>query len=455
MRFVPHTQAEVQAMLESLKLNSVAELFHSIPASIRFKGKLNLASPLSEARLYAQLEELAEANSYKNNGFFLGAGSYRHFIPAAVEEITSRGEFYTAYTPYQAEASQGTLQAIFEFQSLICNLLGMEVANASMYDGATAAAESAILALNHTGRKTILYSAALHPEYQKVLKTYLSKKPGISLKEVPLTDGVTDSEALRRSLDKDTAGVLIQSPNFLGCLEDSETLANIVHEAGALYIAVFTEALAFGILKNPGDLGADVAAGEGQSLGLPLAFGGPYLGLMAVKEKYLRKLPGRVVGKTIDHQGKTAYCLTLQAREQHIRREQAVSNICSNQALCALAATVYLALMGKQGLKQAAHLSAQNAHYLASKLAELPGCSLPYPAPFFNEFVLRLPITAERVREMLQAKGIVSGLPLGKFYPKAEYDMLFCCTELTSKEEMDNLVNNYQAFSSNQIADYC
>jgi glycine dehydrogenase subunit 1 len=440
MRFIPHTPAQVQTMLESLNLNSVAELFKVIPENLRFKGSLNLTPPLSEAQVYAHLEKLAEDNCYKNKGFFLGAGSYRHFIPAAVEEILGRGEFYTAYTPYQAEASQGTLQAIFEFQSLICRLLGMDVANASVYDGATATAESAILALNQTGRKKLLYSSGLHPEYQRVLKTYLSKKPGITMQAIPLKAGVTDSETLKQGLDKDTAGVIIQNPNFFGCLENVETLAQSIHEAGALVIMTVVEPISLGLIKSPGAQGADIAAGEGQSLGLPMALGGPYLGLMAVKDKLLRKLPGRIVGKTIDHEGREAYCLTLQAREQHIRREHAVSNICSNQALCALAATVYLALMGKQGLKEAAMLCTQNAHYLAEKLAQLPGCSLPYPQPFFNEFALRLPRDASQISTALREKELVSGLPLSRFYPEAKYDMLFCTTELTSKEEMDRLI---------------
>jgi len=379
-------------------------LFTDIPEKVRLTGPLDLPAPLTEMELLAELKEQSEKNQVKEN--YLGAGSYNHFIPSAVKHIVGRSEFYTAYTPYQAEASQGTLQVIYEYQSLICALTGMDVANASMYDGATALAEAAFLACRATGRKEVIVSSAVHPEYRKVLKTYCTAAD-IAIKEVAY-DGKTGLTANSLQLTANSSCFILQQPNFFGCVEEIKGLATKVHAAGALFI-VSADPISLGLLKPPGEYGADVVVGEGQSLGNPRNFGGPGLGIFAVKQALIRQIPGRLVGKTLDIDGKVGYTLTLQAREQHIRRERAASNICSNEALCALAATVYLSLLGKKGLKKIAELCLDNTEKLKKKHGAL------FSAPTFKEFV-----TKDKI-----------GLPLKEFYPELKDRYLACATELT------------------------
>jgi len=381
----------------------ISGLFNDIPKAVRLKGPLLLPAPLSEPELMAELEAQSQKNRF--SGPYLGAGIYNHFIPAAVKHIVSRSEFYTAYTPYQAEASQGTLQVIYEYQSLICALTGMGVANASMYDGATALAEAALLACRATGRSEILISSAVHPEYRKVLKTYAT---GADLKIVEVPYDQKSGRTAAFSFSSASAGFILSQPNFFGCIEEINGLADKIHKEGGLFI-VSVDPLSLGILKPPGEYGADIVTGEGQSLGSPQNFGGPGLGIFAVKSDLLRQIPGRLAGKTIDIEGKAGYTLTLQTREQHIRRERATSNICSNEALCALAACAYLSLMGKSGLRKIAEICLQKANFLKKKFGS------PFSAPTFKEFVSK--------------NG--SGLPLAEFYPELKNYSLVCATELT------------------------
>lgn len=400
------------------------DLFADIPASVRLQIPLDLPKPLSELELLKEMAEQSQKNQASDP--FLGAGSYNHFIPSAVKHIISRSEFYTAYTPYQAEASQGTLQAIYEYQSLICELTGMEVANASMYDGATALAEAAFMACRLTGRKEIVVSQTIHPHYRQVLQTYCAAAD-LSVKEIPydVKSGLTPSPD-SRLLTPDSACLILQQPNFFGCIEDAHKFADAIHRAGALYI-VSVDPISLGLLRPPGDYGADIVVGEGQSLGLPRNFGGPGLGLFAAKNGSLRQMPGRIVGATVDTDGKRGYVLTMSTREQHIRRERATSNICSNEALCALAATVYLSLMGKTGLRKVAELCLQKANYLKNKLRATPCCSLPFPAtPCFKELVVK---TEKKI-----------GLDLGSYFPELAGCRLICVTELCEKEALDNLI---------------
>ncbi|MDD5593948.1 MAG: aminomethyl-transferring glycine dehydrogenase subunit GcvPA [Candidatus Margulisbacteria bacterium] len=393
------------------------DLFADIPSKVRLKEKLSLPRPLSEPELLAELTDLSQKNTPGTS--FLGGGSYDHFIPSAVKHILGRSEFYTAYTPYQPEASQGTLQAIYEYQSLICELTGLEVANASMYDGATALAEAAFMACRITGRKEIVVSAAVHPNYRAVLKTYCTAAD-LVLKELPfdIASGLT---AYNLQLTTNSACVILQQPNFFGNLEKVAGLADKVHAAGALLIASINP-ISLGLLKPPGRYGADIVVGEGQPLGLPRSFGGPGLGLMAARQEYLRQMPGRIVGATTDLDGQRAFVLTVSTREQHIRRERATSNICSNEALCALAATVYLSLLGKNGLKKVAGLCLQKANYLKEKL----GQAVLWSTPGFNELVIK---TNKKI-----------GLDLAGYYPELAGCRLICVTELTNKSELDKLV---------------
>ena len=438
MDYVPHTEKEIREMLEFIGVSQIEDLFRDIPKDALCSHCLQLPEPMSEFELKNYCEELASKNR-RYSRFFLGAGAYRHFIPSVVKAITSRSEFYTAYTPYQAEASQGTLQAIFEFQSFICLLTGMDVANASLYDGSTAVAEAAILALNETRRKKVLISSGVHPEYRKVLKTYLP--PDVNLVELSLKEGLTDLQELKEKLDKTTSAVIVQNPNFLGCIEDGNKLSELIRGSGALFIVVVSEPVSLGIMKAPGSYGADVVVGECQSFGIPVGFGGPYLGFMATQAKYMRKIPGRLSGKTVDHEGREGFVLTLQAREQHIRREKASSNICSNEALCALAATVYLSLMGKSGMKELGHQNAKKAHYALEKICAVPGFSRKFPAPVFNEFVVQCRENPSVINRKLEKEGIQGGLELGRFYPELRDCILFVVTEICSKQDIDALVS--------------
>lgn len=388
---------------------------------------------MSEMELVRHMEELASRDHLAQS--YLGAGAYEHFVPTAVWSIALRGEFATAYTPYQPEASQGTLQSIFEFQTMVCELFKMDVANASMYDGASAAAEACLVAAKHTGRNEILVPDTVHPQTVRVIQTYLAHS-GARVKTVACPSGVVDPDAIKKQMGPDTAALLIQNPNFYGCLEPHlKSLSDQVHGAGALLIAS-TYPVALGLVVPPGEYGADMAVAEGQSLGLPLAYGGPYLGLFACTSALLRKMPGRVVGQTVDADGKRAFVLTLQAREQHIRREKATSNICTNQALCALAATVYLSLVGKRGFKELAALNFQKAHYAAEVLAR-HGFPQVFPHAFFNEFVVRCSVAPETLVKRLSEKRMLAGLPLGAYYKDRSDQLLVCVTEIKTKSDID------------------
>lgn len=428
-RYVPGTAKEQKEMLSEIGFNSMEELFAHIPDEVKVKGGLKIPDGMSELEVRRKMQNIAE----KNQVFpviFRGAGAYRHFIPAVVNSVISKENLLTAYTPYQAEISQGILQSIFEYQTMICDLTGMDASNASVYDGATAAAES-IAMCRERKRSKALVSATTDPKILEVVKTYCFGN-GIELVIVPEKDGLTDTEALKELADKETACVYIQHPNYYGSLEEAEAIGEIVHEVGAKYI-MGVNPISLGVVKTPKEYGADVAVGEGQPLGLPIAFGGPYLGFMACVSGMTRKLPGRIVGQTVDHNGKTGYVLTLQAREQHIRREKASSNICSNQALCALAVGVYLAAMGNEGLKKIAVQCTSKAHYMAKQLEEA-GCKVENKGDFFHEFVTVSDKSADEILSALEKDGILGG------YPLDEHRILWCCTEMNSKEDIDRAV---------------
>jgi len=442
MPFIPNTDADRAAMLAAIGVERIEDLFHDVPEEVRFP-QLALPEPLSELEIQQELLMLSEANADLNHVVcFLGAGAYHHFIPSVVDQLLSRGEFYTAYTPYQPEISQGTLQAIFEYQSMICALTGMEVANASHYDGATAVAEAVITALNvaRRRRKKVVLSPTLHPQYRAVARTYTQGMGLTLVGDESLSNG---PEALAALCDGDTACVIVQNPDFLGQLyspAEMQALADAVHERGALLI-VAVDPISLGLFAPPGDYGADVVVGEGQPLGNPISFGGPYLGFFACRKRYVRSMAGRIVGETVDTQGRRGFVLALSAREQHIRRERATSNICSNEALCALAAAIYLAAMGKRGLRQVAELCYHKAHYAATEIAKLPGYEIVGDRPFFKEFVVRCPQPVdETLRYLLDEWAILGGYELGQEYPELDDCLLVCVTEMNSREEIDELV---------------
>jgi glycine dehydrogenase subunit 1 len=438
MAYLPNSDADRRAMLEVVGAADVEDLFAAVPDSLRHPA-LDLPPPLAEQDLVAELERLAGRNrplSGLDN--FLGAGVYRRFIPAIVRGTIGRPEFYTAYTPYQAEASQGTLQTIFEFQSMICALTGLDVANASLYDGATAAAEAMMLAVQATGRDRVAVSGAVHPETLRVLRTFAAGR-AVSVDVVPARGEVTDLDEVRAALDRRHAGLLVQQPTFFGTLESLAALADAAHEAGALALCS-ADPLACAVLTAPGEAGFDVCVGDGQPLGVPPSFGGPHVGYMAVRQALVRRMPGRLVGITADHSGRRAYTLTLQTREQHIRREHATSNICTNHALIALAATVYMAHMGAGGMHAVATVSAQRAHHLAERLSSVKGFSVVDDPPFLWEFVLRCPVDAAVVAQRLREQGIVAGLPLGRVDEARADQLLVCCTEMTPPAAMDRFV---------------
>jgi len=441
MRYIPHTEEDIRHMLETVGVGSVEDLFAGVPAAVRLKRPLDLPPAAAESELLRELGRLADRNATAGNQIsFLGGGAYNHFIPAVVDHLISRSEFYTAYTPYQPEISQGTLQAIFEYQTLICQLTGMDAANASMYDGASACAEGVLMAARATRRRKILLSTALHPEYRETVATYC-RYLDLELVEVPFdASGRTDAGELARLLDEQTAAVVAGYPNFFGVVEDLAALAAAAHDRGAYLLATVAEPIALGLLKSPGELGADIVAGEGQSFGIPLSYGGPYLGFFAARKKDLRSMPGRLVGETVDQEGRRGFVLTLATREQHIRREKATSNICSNEGLCALMATVYLALLGKQGIREVAQQNLAKAEYAKGRIAALPGFSLPFAAPTFNEFVVEAEEGADAALGRLEAAGILGGIPLARWYPGAEGRFLVCVTEQNSKAEVDALI---------------
>ncbi|HPA21391.1 MAG TPA: aminomethyl-transferring glycine dehydrogenase subunit GcvPA [Verrucomicrobiae bacterium] len=435
MDYVPSTDSELEAMLRETGAASYDDLVAAIPPDLRHP-KLRLPAPMSEIELAREVSELAYRNTPPGQALsFLGAGAYEHFIPAAIDHLASRGEFYTAYTPYQAEASQGTLQVIYEFQTLMCALTGMEVSNASLYDGATAMAEAACLALNaRPGRRVILAADTIHPEYMQVLRTHLSGWE-TEIRTFPSSAATFDAAALVKAADGSVAAVICQNPNFLGRIEDMARAADIAHAAGALFIAVVNP-LSLGLLMAPGEYGADLAVGEGQPLGIPLSFGGPYLGFMTAKKELVHKMPGRLVGRTLDTCGAPGFCLTLQAREQHIRREKATSNICTNQGLMALRACIYLCLLGREGLREVAEYCAQGARFASDSIAQIPGFSLAHPGPVFNEFVVACPIAASRVCAELEDQGIFAGLALEPFGGAANH-LLVCVTEAKSRPDIE------------------
>ncbi len=445
MNFLPNTDKDRAEMLKTIGVSSIADLFSDIPASLRLKGQMKLPEGLSEWELLKHMRELAAKDSAANLATFIGAGAYDHHVPSVVHHVLGRSEFYTAYTPYQPEVSQAVLQSIFEYQTMICELTGMDAANASMYDGASAAAESVTIACGLTRRHKALVSRSVHPETRAVTKTY-SAGHQIEVAEVPMTDGHTCLVNLEKMLSQDIGCVVIQQPNFLGNLEPVDEISAKVKAAGATLI-VAVNPVSLGLLRTPAEYGAEIVVGEGQVFGNPMAFGGPFLGVLAVKDKYLRRMPGRLVGQTTDNRGQRGFVLTLQTREQHIRRDKATSNICSNEALCALAATVYLSWLGKEGIKELATQCVTKAHYLADAIAAVKGYSLAWKTPFFNEFAVKCPVAPEKIVKSLLGKGILAGYPLGKDYPELKDHLLVAVTEKRTKKEMDEFVHGLEVLS--------
>jgi glycine dehydrogenase subunit 1 len=441
MPYFYNTESDIAAMLKAIGVKSIDELFASIPAELRLKRALDIPPALSELELSQQLQSLAAKNAHIGQKVcFLGGGAYDHFVPAVVDALAGRGEFYTSYTPYQPEVSQGNLQVMFEYQTLICQLTGMDVSNASLYDGGSAAAEGVLLAMSVTGRpKKVVAAESVHPHYREILKTYFASI-GAELVTVAAREGDVKPADVAAAVDGDTACVLLQHPNFFGCLEDVQAIARIAHDAGALLVQAF-DPISLGLLKRPGDLGADVAVAEGQSLGTPLLYGGPYLGIMACKEQFVRRMPGRIAGQTVDRRGQRCWVLTLQTREQHIRREKATSNICTNQGLFALRAAIYVAEMGPQGLRETAELCLQKCHYARQRLTAGSRLSLAFQQkPTFKEFVVR--DRDGRVADLLaQATdaGYLAGIPLGQWYPHLVDCFLVTVTEKRTKAEIDGL----------------
>lgn len=438
-RYLPDTEHDQQEMLKALNISSVDELFADIPAEIRYQGDLKIPEAVPESILIKQMRELAGKNKHANQyPIFLGAGVYDHYTPSVVQHIISRSEFYTAYTPYQPEISQGELQAIFEFQTMVCELTGLDVANSSMYDGATSLAEAASLAVAASKKRNkVLISQAVHPEARQILQV-VARGQNYTVEEVGLSGEITDLEQLAGQMDEQTAAVIIQYPNFFGSIEDLQQINELAKQHGALFI-VSSNPLALALLEAPGKLGADIAVGDMQPFGIPMAFGGPHCGYMAVKKNLMRRLPGRIVGQTVDEEGKRGFVLTLQAREQHIRREKASSNICSNQALNALAAAVCMTALGKRGTREMAVLNLEKADYMANRLME-KGFTVLNKAPFFNEFVVQLELSVAEVNRRLLEQGFIGGYDLEQAYPERENQMLVAVTEQRTRQEIDQFI---------------
>jgi len=435
-------------MLQHIGVASIENLFDSVPEELRLRDHLKVPAALSEIELLKQFEEMGVRNQAAQRISFLGGGAYSHYIPTIVDHLISRSEFFTAYTPYQPEISQGTLQSIFEFQTLVCQLTGMDIANASMYDGSTAMAEAVLMAERVAKHSKVLVSAAVHPHYLEVAQTYV-QHAGIELQQVLYCTetGTTLTESLSM-LDEQTAAIVVQSPNFFGCIEDLSALGEKARSVGALLIVVVTEAMSFGLLRSPGTCGADIVVAEGQSFGVPLSFGGPYVGLFATRDKYARQIPGRLVGEAYDNQGRRGFVLTLATREQHIRREKATSNICTNEGLIALATTIYLETMGRRGIQEVAHQCVHKAHYAARKIENLEGFSLPFSAPFFNEFVVRAPIdAASLLAQLAKEKGIDGGIALSRFDSSRPRDFLVCVTETNTRAEIEALTEGLKSLT--------
>lgn len=447
--FTPHTKADLDAMMKTVGVERIEDLFEDVPAAHRFP-ELNLPPPLTEMEVLTELKDIAWANDTAREMIsFLGAGAYNHYTPAAVDAILRRGEFYTAYTPYQPEISQGTLQAIFEYQSMIAGLTGMDVCNASHYDGATAVAEAVNMAYhNFRGKRPkVVLSPTLHPHYRETVRTYTSDSEVILVGDQGEIGLSAEPEALIPFIDETTSLVVVAYPDFFGRIYDFTELAEAVHQAGAL-LSISVNPMALGLIKAPGEFGADIVTGEGQSLGIPLSYGGPYLGLFATRQKYVRKMAGRLAGETVDNRGQRAYVLTLTAREQHIRRERATSNICTNQGLLALAATVYLSLLGKHGLRQVSELCYQKAHYAAQQISGIKGYKLWSEQHFFNEFVIHCPRSAQEIYDHLIEHNLLAGYPLGADYPGLENHLLIAVTEMNTREDIEWLVAGLEEVSN-------
>ena len=437
MSYLSLSDKDKKDMLAAAGISSTEELFFCIPEAVRLKRALDLPAPLAEADLVRELEEIGSRNSYADYLSFLGGGAYEHYIPAVIDALSSRGEFVSPYTPYQPEVSQGTLQVIFEFQTLICQLTGLDIANDSLYEGATGAAEAVLMAHRLTGRPKVLVARTLHPQYREVIRTYI-KNLGIQAVEIPYgKDGRVDPGALAGLLDDQVGGVVYQSPNFFGVIEDIASLSEAAHGRKAMSVAVVSEALSLGLLEAPGELGADIVTGEAQSFGIPLSFGGPYLGFMACRKEFVRQLPGRITGQTTDVDGRRGFVLTLAPREQHIRRERATSNICTNQALCALRATIFLESLGKGGLREMAMQNAQKASYALDVLTAVPGVRRAFSGPPFHEFVLEFSKPWAKVDAALRERGILGGLGLQGAYGDLPNAALVCVTELKRKLDID------------------
>ncbi len=446
MSYVLNTPEDQKAMLVAIGVASVEDLFANIPAALRFGRALDIPPAMSEMELQSHLAQLLAKNQSASDAVcFLGGGAYDHFIPSVVDAIAGRSEFYTAYTPYQAEASQGTLQAVFEYQSLMCELTGMGVANASLYEGGSSVTEASLMAIGITKRSEVLIAESVHPEYRQTLETYAANL-NCKVRTLPTPNGVLNPDDVKAAVSDATACVIAQSPNFFGHLEEMQAIGDAAHKVGALFVASF-DPISVGVLKRPGDYGADIAVAEGQGLGVPLQYGGPYLGILACHEdsRFLRKIPGRLVGQTTDRNGKRAWVLTLQPREQHIARANATSNICTNQGLLALRAAVYLTAVGPQGLKETAELCVRKAHYAAEQLCKVGGVSLRFNAPFVKEFAIQVPGDAGMLLAKLRAKGFHAGLPLGRWYPSLKNCITVAVTEKRTKAEIDSLVEALKA----------
>lgn len=439
MSYLSLSDQDKKEMLARMGVASVDDLFCCIPEAVRLKRPLDLPAAQSEIELVRTIEAIGRKNAGTGLLSFLGGGAYEHFIPTVVDYLSSRGEFVSPYTPYQPEVSQGSLQVIFEFQTLICQLTGLDIANASLYEGGTAVAEAVLMAQRVTGRNKVVLARSLHPQFREVVRTYI-KNLGVEAVEVPFgPDGRVDAAALTRVLDDKTAAVVYQSPNFFGVVEDVKALSEAAHAVKAMSFAIVAEAVSLGLLEAPGALGADIVTGEAQSLGLPLSFGGPYLGFMACKKEFLRQMPGRVAGQTSDKDGQRGFVLTLATREQHIRRERATSNICTNQALCALRATIFMETLGKQGLREMAWQNVQKAAYAADRLTAVRGVKKVFTGPVFNEFAIALPKPWPVVDAALKAKGLIGGYGLEPAYPELRNAALVCVTEMRTKDQIDRL----------------
>jgi glycine dehydrogenase subunit 1 len=442
MSYIPNTPEDQQAMLESLELPSLEALLEPVPENVRLRRPLDLPPALPEPDLKRLLYDMAAKNVNLDSAIsFLGAGTYDHAIPSVVPHLQRRSEFVTSYTPYQPEVSQGMLQAIYEFQTMVCQITGLDIANASLYDGATALVEAVLLAVGPGGRGEVVISTGVDPQYRRVLHTYAHAR-GFSVKEVPTRNGMTSVEDLSEAVTATTSAVVIQQPNFFGCIEDMRAIEPIAHKGKAIFITNITEPASLGVLAAPAEYGADIAVGELMSFGNPMSYGGPALGFMAARTKYMRLLPGRLVGQTVEEGGdkQTGYVLTLQTREQHIRRERATSNICTNQSLLAVGATIFLAALGKQGFRELGELCLQKAHYAFRQITALPGYEAAFSSPFFDEFVIKAPVSTEALQQLFAQAGIIGGYALGERYPDMQNSMLFCVTETRTKEDIDRLI---------------